>query len=87
MLKSLYHKSALFSVTAEYQPMQLSSPNAQLKRYKTYSRNLLSLADFSRTDLNLQQGHKAVIDLLNLLPSTEHDPYSFTVDLIHHSVT
>jgi nuclear RNA export factor len=45
----------------------------------------LSLADFSRTDLNLQQGHKAVIDLLNLLPSTEHDPYSFTVDLIHHS--
>ncbi|KAH0810681.1 hypothetical protein GEV33_012114 [Tenebrio molitor] len=85
MLKSLYHKSALFSVTAEYQPMQLSSPNAQLKRYKTYSRNLLSLADFSRTDLNLQQGHKAVIDLLNLLPSTEHDPYSFTVDLIHHS--
>ncbi|XP_044254470.1 nuclear RNA export factor 1-like [Tribolium madens] len=85
MLKNLYHKGALFSLTADYHPMQLSSPSAQLKRYKTYSRNVLSLADLSRSDLNLQQGSKAIIDLLNLLPPSEHDPYSFTVDLIHYS--
>lgn len=59
----------------------------RLKRYKTYARNVLSLADLSRSELNLKQGGAAIIDLLNLLPASEHDPYSFTVDLIYCTVS
>lgn len=87
MLKNLYHKNALFSLTAEYHQNQLSSPSAQLKHFKTHARNLLSLADISRADQNLKQGNQEVVDLLNLLPTTEHDPFSFTVDLIYFSVS
>ncbi|RZC34744.1 nuclear RNA export factor 2-like [Asbolus verrucosus] len=73
-LESLYHKEALFSMTAEF----FNKPTSQLKTYNSYARNLLHLPSGSST--NLCMGRNEILTLFNRLPQLEHDPYSFTVD-------
>lgn len=52
--------------------------------YKIYSRNLL-LPPHDSTR-NLYIGSTEIMRLFNILPRSEHDPYSFTVDVLYHTV-
>ncbi|KAJ8951754.1 hypothetical protein NQ318_012605 [Aromia moschata] len=83
LLEPLYHRNALFSLTSEYLDGQLSSPNAHMRPYNNVSRNLLKVADFSRNSEFLFRGSLQIMKLFSQLPPTEHDPYSFKVDLIY----
>ncbi|KAJ8973114.1 hypothetical protein NQ317_014453 [Molorchus minor] len=58
----------------------------QLGHYNMLSRNLLRLADFSRSCKSLYRGSYSIIQLFTkVLPATEHDPFSFNVDLIYYA--
>ncbi|KAJ8922836.1 hypothetical protein NQ315_007871 [Exocentrus adspersus] len=87
MLEGLYHKNAMFSLTAQYIPAQLSSSSALLRTYNNCARNLLKLADFSRNVEYLFRGSTSIIKQFNHLPLSEHDPFSFKSDLIYSTPT
>ncbi|GJQ65379.1 hypothetical protein Trydic_g7489 [Trypoxylus dichotomus] len=87
IMADLYHKEALFSVTSMYIPGQNTSSTANLAEYKKLSRNLKHISDFSKTGQGLFMGSHQIIQTLCSLPLTEHDPYSFTADLIMHTET
>lgn len=63
MLEPLYHKDALFTVTASYLVGHISSPTASLKKYIVISRNLKLLADVSRTMQFLHTGRKTIMEV------------------------
>ncbi|KAG5867426.1 hypothetical protein JTB14_037673 [Gonioctena quinquepunctata] len=83
LIQELYHKNAMFSLNSRYMNGQLSSATTRLHKYNNISRNLHKLADFSRQSTFLFQGSFKITNVLCGLPSTEHDPFSFMVDLIY----
>lgn len=85
LLEPLYHKNAMFTITASYLVGHISSPNASLKKYIVISRNLKTLADVSRTMQFLHTGNQTITKVLCNMPQTEHDPFTFTVDLLQYS--
>jgi nuclear RNA export factor len=84
-LERFYHKNALFSLTSEFFQKQLSSETSHLKSYQLYSRNLLNMSNSNSR--NLFVGSSAIMKLFSDLPHSEHDPYSFTVDVLYFSTT
>lgn len=75
----------MFTITASYLVGHISSPTASLKKYIVISRNLKTLADISRTMVFLHTGNQTITKVLCNMPQTEHDPFTFTVDLLHYS--
>lgn len=53
----------------------------------TVSRNLKAFADVSRVNQVLYKGNSEIVKVLNNLPNSEHDPFTFTVDLIYSTVS
>lgn len=61
--------------------------SCSLKLYSSISRNLKKAADLSRTSEYLFQDRENIMDVFATnLPFTEHDPYSFTADLMCKTV-
>lgn len=59
----------------------------RLKLYSNIARNLNKAADFAKTFERLFRGRKKIMEVLtSKLPTTQHDPYSFTADLIYKTV-
>ncbi|KAL3284584.1 hypothetical protein HHI36_018741 [Cryptolaemus montrouzieri] len=85
LLENLYNPNAMCSMTNLYKNGQTSSHAARLRSYQINSRNLLAMADLSRSQQYLIKGNQCIIRKLKALPRTEHDPFSFTVDLMHYS--
>lgn len=85
LLEPLYHKNAMFTTTASYLVGHVTSPTASLKKYIVISRNIKTLADISRTMQFLHRGNGTIAKVLSNMPQTEHDPFTFTVDLLHYS--
>lgn len=85
LIQELYHKNAMLSVNAIYVNSQITSASTRLYRYNQISRNLHKLADVSMVSKNLFRGNQDITNILTSLPATEHDPYSFLVDLIHYT--
>lgn len=85
LLEPLYHKNAMFTITASYLVGHVTSPTASLKKYIVISRNLKTLADISRTLQFLHRTNTNIAKVLCNMPQTEHDPSTFTVDLLHYS--
>lgn len=56
-----------------------------MKKYIIISRNLKTLADISRMMQFLHIGNANIAKVLCNMPQTEHDPFTFTVDLLHYS--
>lgn len=44
------------------------------------------MADISRSDQFLFKGPSEIMNTLSSLPATEHDPFSFQVDLMSYTV-
>lgn len=84
LLEPLYHKEAMFTVTASYLVGHVTSLNASLHKYIVLSRNLKTMADVSKAMQLLHTGSKAITKVLCIMPQTEHDPFTFTVDLVHY---
>ncbi|XP_049794988.1 nuclear RNA export factor 1-like [Schistocerca nitens] len=84
-LHGLYHVDAYFSLSSMYLPGQSTSLNARLSSYVAECRNLLHPTNKLRLKAALCHGSEKVLTKLEKLPQTQHDPYSFTVDLLHHS--
>jgi hypothetical protein len=55
----------------------------RLTEYTIESRNLLKLSDYTKSLKLLYHGSEAILATICKLPRSEHDPYSFTVDLVH----
>lgn len=55
--------------------------------YKQLSRNLLKLVDLSKTADKLDIGAANIKLKFEALPLTEHDPFTFTVDVVQFSVS
>ncbi|KAI4462369.1 nuclear rna export factor [Holotrichia oblita] len=87
VLEELYHRNALFSMTSMYIPAQSTSLTANLTNYKKISRNLNHISDFSKSAQGLFVGSFKIMQTLCSLPVTEHDPFSFTADLISYTET
>ncbi|XP_023024075.2 nuclear RNA export factor 1 [Leptinotarsa decemlineata] len=85
MLQELYHKNAMFSLNSFYYNGQFSSATTRLYRYNNISRNLHKMADFSHNSRYLFQGNIMITNTLCGLAPTEHDPFSFCVDLMYHT--
>ncbi|XP_069677652.1 nuclear RNA export factor 1-like [Periplaneta americana] len=81
-LKGLYHINASFSLTSTYLPAQSTSNTARLTEYTMESRNLLKLSDYSKNLKLLYHGPDDILATISKLPRSEHDPFSFTVDLV-----
>ncbi|XP_063245027.1 nuclear RNA export factor 1-like [Bacillus rossius redtenbacheri] len=79
-MKGLYHRNALFSMTAAYLPGQKTSSTARLTQYMISSRNLLKLSDYSKAYSSIEYGEDNILAMIQRLPPSDHDPYSFTVD-------
>lgn len=45
------------------------------------------MSNMSKCDEFVFKGPKKIIEILSDLPLSEHDPYSFTVDLIYYTVS
>jgi hypothetical protein len=54
----------------------------RLTEYTIESRNLLKLSDYTKSLKLLYHGSDAILATISKLPRSEHDPYSFTVDLV-----
>jgi len=85
ILEGLYHKNAMFSLNCQYLPGQVTTATASLGVYKSISRNLKLLSDLARSEEYLSRGGSNIIKTLCSLPPTEHDPYTFTVDLLYYT--
>ncbi|KAH1026964.1 hypothetical protein HUJ05_000551 [Dendroctonus ponderosae] len=87
-LEGLYHSNAMFSLTCVYLSGQISSGAASLKLYSNIARNLNKAADFAKTFERLFRGRENIMEVFTTkLPATQHDPYSFTTDLIYKTDT
>ncbi|XP_049841931.1 nuclear RNA export factor 1-like [Schistocerca gregaria] len=84
-LWELYHEDAYFSLSSMYLPDQSTSRDARLSSYIAECRNLLHTSAKLRSKTALAHGAEKVVMRLEKLPRTRHDPYSFTVDLLHDS--
>ncbi|XP_056640186.1 nuclear RNA export factor 1-like isoform X1 [Diorhabda sublineata] len=84
-LKELYHKDAMLSLNSTYYPNQVTSISARIHTYSQISRNLQKLANFSMMHNNLYLGNQQIANILLNLPATQHDPYSFTVDVMSYT--
>ncbi|XP_025831545.1 nuclear RNA export factor 1 isoform X3 [Agrilus planipennis] len=81
-LLGIYEQNATFSITSRYLIGQSTSATASLTPYKLVSRNIRTLSDLAKSDENLVMGNEKIIKIIQNLPPTEHDPYTFTVDLM-----
>ncbi|XP_022902675.1 nuclear RNA export factor 1-like isoform X2 [Onthophagus taurus] len=86
-LDGVYHKEAMFSMSAHYLGLQSTSLTAKLSPYKKVTRNLKMMSDFSKNDECLFRGRDSIVRLITQLPLTEHDPNTFTVDLMSYTET
>lgn len=84
-LDGLYHDNALFSLTCLLLSGQSTSQNSSLTWYVPYNRNLKKISDYSKAESMLFHGPDQILELFTSLPATEHDPYSFCVDLLHYN--
>ncbi|XP_034232476.1 nuclear RNA export factor 2-like [Thrips palmi] len=84
-LDGLYHNNALFSLTCVHLAGQSTSDGCSLTWYTTYNHNLAKLSDYSKVEKNMYHGPDEILELFSCLPPTEHDPYSFSVDLVHYN--
>ncbi|XP_065342286.1 nuclear RNA export factor 1-like [Cloeon dipterum] len=82
LLFGLYHTDAKFSLTSTLLPGQSTTSNASLNNYLNESRNVLKIIDWAKTRGLLRTGSKQVMDALIKLPKTQHDPLSFTADVL-----
>ncbi|CAB3365075.1 Hypothetical predicted protein [Cloeon dipterum] len=82
LLFGLYHTDAKFSLTSTVLPGQSTTSNASLNNYLNESRNVLKIIDLAKTRVLLRTGSKQVMDALIKLPKTQHDPLSFTADVL-----
>ncbi|KAK3914929.1 Nuclear RNA export factor 2 [Frankliniella fusca] len=84
-LDGLYHNDALFTLTCVLISGQRTSESSSLTWYNTYNHNIAKLSDISKAEKNVYHGPDEILELFSSLPATEHDPYSFCVDLIHYN--
>ncbi|XP_047099538.1 nuclear RNA export factor 1-like [Schistocerca piceifrons] len=80
-LADAYHEEALFSLSAVYPPGQ-STSHSRLNVYLGNNRNLMRVTETDRRRKLLRRGRHVVVTALADLPRTEHDPQSFTFDLL-----
>lgn len=85
-LDGLYKKDALFSISCSFVHDQSTSLSVRLENYKRFARNLIKMSDFSKSCQDLIIGDRNIIERLCKMPHTEHDPYTFTVDVLHYSL-
>ncbi|XP_067011853.2 nuclear RNA export factor 1 isoform X2 [Anabrus simplex] len=84
-LLGFYHEEGCFSMSANYLGGQSTSSTARLTRYTMESRNLFKISDYSKSFKLISHGPEDIIATLCRLPRTEHDPTTFTVDLLHYN--
>ncbi|KAK8737504.1 hypothetical protein OTU49_004529, partial [Cherax quadricarinatus] len=78
-LEAAYSKNALFSLTCNFPD---TGPGSRFSNiYLTENRNLKKLGSSNRRQKLVFQGRSAIGNLLCKLPSTVHDPPSFTLDV------
>ncbi|XP_059472697.1 nuclear RNA export factor 1-like [Neocloeon triangulifer] len=82
LLLGLYQSDSTFSLTSTFLPGQSTSTNANLNDYLSESRNILKLCDLTKTDDLLYKGNKQILEFLKKFPKTQHDPTSFTADVL-----
>ncbi|KAK5643390.1 hypothetical protein RI129_007235 [Pyrocoelia pectoralis] len=85
LLITLYHESAMFSLTCSYLVGEVSTSTSNLGVYKSMQRNIKVMSDLAKSEQCLMKGPKNICNLFTKLPITEHDPHNFTVDLVYYS--
>ncbi|KAF5294243.1 hypothetical protein FQR65_LT10829 [Abscondita terminalis] len=85
MLSGLYHKDAMFSLTCAYLLGQTTTSTSNLGIYKSMHHNIKVMSNLANSERFLMVGPTNICDMLCKLPTTEHDPYNFTVDLMYYS--
>lgn len=86
-LRDAYHESAMLSMSCHVNPQILrnesgSRDQIKLNAYQSCSRNLKKVPDSERRMRFLMSGHAEIMKFLCSLPSSQHDPHSFAVDLL-----
>jgi len=79
-LLDAYDENAMMSMTAW-------GPYETMKAYIEESRNLIRVASEARKIKLLHKGRLPIVSFLTLLPKTQHDPTTFTLDLPFTSPT
>ncbi|XP_034235573.1 nuclear RNA export factor 1-like [Thrips palmi] len=84
-LRDAYHESAMLSMSCHINSQNRNSgprDKAMLNAYQTNNRNLKRVTDSDRRLRYLMSGHAEIMKFLCSLPSSQHDPHSFAVDLL-----
>lgn len=83
ILRGLYHRDAFYSMTLGIPPALAGKKN--LNKFSSNNRNLIKLADFSKSRELLFYGSEDILRALKRLPQSLHDRSSFRCDLLHDS--
>lgn len=83
-LLDLYDSQSLFSLSCSFTSTMLAL-SFSANMFHSSSRNILRLSDLTKGEEQLHKGAESICRFLNVLPKMQHDPYSFTTDIIHHS--
>ncbi|KAK9885789.1 hypothetical protein WA026_013658 [Henosepilachna vigintioctopunctata] len=87
LLEDLYHSNAVFSITTMFKRGTVTSGTPELDSYEVLNRNLLNLSNSNKNKKMLVKGNVEIVKKLEGLPKTNHDAYSFCIDLIHYTDT
>ncbi|XP_044729352.1 uncharacterized protein LOC123292704 [Chrysoperla carnea] len=83
-LIDLYHSEALLSLTSSLIPNQITSTTEKLDKFQRINRNLLNNKDSKKYEKFLYHSREDIVKILCKLSASEHDLYSFTVDVLYH---
>lgn len=84
LLKEIYADESIFTLSCYYQCERMQNMNIihRVRVYGNVSRNVLKMSDYSnQCATNLLYGASKIGSFLNMLPQTEHDFLSFTIDV------
>lgn len=85
MMRDLYSKDSIFTMSCFFQLDRVQQYVARVREYANSSRNILKMSDYaSQSTSNLLLGAEKISKFFDMLPQTEHDPMTFTIDVPMH---
>ncbi|XP_018333973.1 uncharacterized protein LOC108743059 isoform X2 [Agrilus planipennis] len=81
-LRDMYHLGATLTISCHYNKNKEKYEDADLECYTSFARNLKTLSGITNSYDNMFVGCDNIMAVLCQLPPTNHDPCSFTVDLV-----
>jgi hypothetical protein len=83
----MYAANAQFTVSYTFDQSKIKDKvNQKLLPYRAIARNIMRLSNMDATRVNVFAGPESIMQAINNLPVSEHDFFSFTIDVTAFTV-